>query len=158
MIEPHLSPPDPIQLKYTIRVDPDHTNVKPTIYELPVSTPFPFEVMIRRVLAPHPAKMFDLREIERHNRDIAAIVQQMKVTLTKHKFYTAFTKDPVGTLEKYVSSQQRDLEIIFGDERVGSGREWLGDEFRRGGKDGFWGSEAVRESVGLMVAKPPRGG
>ena len=115
--------------------------------------------MIRRVLAPHPAKTDDMKEILRLNSEIAATIQSIKVCQKKHQFYTAFSQDPCATLTKYLSSQQCDLAVIFGDERFGrGGAEWLGDEFRRGGADGFWGSEAVRESVGLMVAKPPRGG
>lgn len=56
-------------------------------------------------------------------------------------------------------SQKRDLDIVLGE----SGRNeadlnmGLGGEWRKGGKDSVWGSEQVREGVGLMVAKAPGG-
>lgn len=60
-----------------------------------------------------------------------------------------------------MASQKRDLEIVLGE----SGRlegdvpgAGLGGEWRRGGQRGVWGSEAVREGVGLMVQKGGRDG
>lgn len=59
-----------------------------------------------------------------------------------------------------MSSQKRDLEVVLGE----SGRfeadagMGLGGEWRKGGKDGVWGTEQVREGVGLMVQKAGRDG
>jgi hypothetical protein len=50
-----------------------------------------------------------------------------------------------------LSSQKRDLEVIAGEATRGGGEDASGDEWRRGGKDGIWGSENVRESVNLLV-------
>lgn len=61
------------------------------------------------------------------------------------------SRDPVGFVRKWVKSQKRDMEIIFGES--GKGEDAMGEEWRRGGKDGVWGTENVRESVGLMVQK-----
>lgn len=43
------------------------------------------------------------------------------------------------------------MEVILGE--AGKGEESMGEEWRRGGKSGVWGTENVRESVGLMVQK-----
>ena len=50
-----------------------------------------------------------------------------------------------------MGSQKRDLEVILGES--GKGEDAMGEEWRRGGKGGVWGTENVRESVGLMVQK-----
>lgn len=58
-----------------------------------------------------------------------------------------------------MGSQKRDLEVVLGEGGryegdVGMG---LGGEWRRGGRGGVWGTEQVREGVGLMVAKAREG-
>jgi SWI/SNF-related matrix-associated actin-dependent regulator of chromatin subfamily D len=76
--------------------------------------------------------------------------------------------DPVNFLKRWISSQKRDLEVILG-EATRPGVRWpetvtadntvplderaLGDEWRRGGKDGVWGSQVAKESVGLFLAR-----
>ena len=55
-----------------------------------------------------------------------------------------------------MSSQKRDLEVISGEATRGGGEDASGDEWRRGGKDGIWGSENVRESVSLIVGAKPK--
>lgn len=64
---------------------------------------------------------------------------------------TELSRDPVGFVRRWTASQKRDLEIILGE--AGKGEEAVGEEWRRGGKDGVWGTQNVRESVGLMVQK-----
>lgn len=43
------------------------------------------------------------------------------------------------------------MEMILGE--IGKGEDGMGEEWRKGGKDGVWGSDIVRESVGLIVQK-----
>lgn len=60
-----------------------------------------------------------------------------------------------------MGSQKRDLEVVLGEsgrfegDVAGMG---LGSEWRRGGQSGVWGSEIVREGVGLMVQKAVKDG
>ena len=55
-----------------------------------------------------------------------------------------------------MSSQKRDLEVIAGEATRGGGEDAQGDEWRKGGKEGIWGSENVRESVNLLVNNKSR--
>ena len=48
------------------------------------------------------------------------------------------------------------MEVISGEATRGGGEDASGDEWRRGGKDGIWGSENVRESVNLIVGAKAR--
>lgn len=79
------------------------------------------------------------------------IVQAIGRSKAKHAFMAEMSRDPVSYVNKWVSSQKRDLEMIVGD--IGLGEDGTGEEWRKGGKDGVWGSDMVRESVGLKVQK-----
>lgn len=71
----------------------------------------------------------------------------------RHTFFKSLEKDPVMFIRRWSASQKRDLEVILGEATRGGGEDGGAEEFRRGGDGGVWGSETVRESVGLMVAK-----
>ena len=95
-----------------------------------------------------------LHNIARLDDELAHIIQAINNSKARHSFFSSMSRDPTTFIKRWVSSQKRDMEIILGDSRIGSGAEWMGEEFRRGGRDGVWGSDNVRESVGLMVTKP----
>ena len=71
----------------------------------------------------------------------------------------SFAEDPANFLKKWMGSQRRDMEVILGERWGGEeGTTMGGSEFRRGGMDGVWGSEKVREAVGSMVSKEGKRG
>jgi SWI/SNF-related matrix-associated actin-dependent regulator of chromatin subfamily D len=84
---------------------------------------------------------------------LALIIQAMTHAKAKHAFFTSLSRDPVGFVRRWTSSQRRDLEVILGEATRGGGEEGQGEEWRRGGKDGVWGSQNARESVGLWLAR-----
>ena len=94
-----------------------------------------------------------LRQISALDDQLAEIIQAINTSKSKHAFFTSMSKDPATFLRRWTSSQKRDLEIILGEGTRGGGEDGSGEEFRRGGRDGVWGSDHVRESVGLMVSK-----
>jgi SWI/SNF-related matrix-associated actin-dependent regulator of chromatin subfamily D len=63
---------------------------------------------------------------------------------------------PTEFIAQWLSSQKRDLEVIAGEATRGGGEDASGDEWRRGGKNGIWGSDNVRESVNLIVGTKGR--
>jgi len=101
--------------------------------------------------------MFDLRDLD---RQLALTVQAINQSKSRHSFFASMSKDPVRFLTKWGSSQKRDMEIILGEMRSGlepeMAHQWVGEEFRRGGSHGVWGTQGVRESVGLMLNKGKR--
>ena len=97
-----------------------------------------------------------LGKISDLDKQLALIVQAINESKAKQAFFSSMAKDPKAFLKRWISSQKRDLEIINGEGTRGGGEDGLAEEFRRGGKDGVWGTEHARESVGLMVAKIPR--
>jgi len=159
----HLRPLPPIQLRYTIRVDrqyikgnpdgdPPVLPSQPTIYDLRVPLPNPLVNQLTRF---HTSKshLSDLRTIVTTDDELAVLVQKLHQTNAKRKFYENLAKDPTSFIKRWISSQQRDLEVILAEATRGGGEEGMSEEWRRGGNDGVWGSQQARESVGLWLAR-----
>ena len=164
MLTPHIIAPAPIQLAYTIRVDQGYqANPTPTAYEVQVPAPDSLQDQITSVLIRDEAFKVEILRIAELNREIAFIVQSLHHSKARHSFFTSLSKDPATFVKRWISSQKRDMEIILGDSRMGigvalpgPGEEWMGDEFRRGGAQGVWGSANAREAAGFLVHKPIR--
>lgn len=168
LLMPHLTPLPPIQLHYTIRVDkqyikgspeadPSIMQSQPTIYDLHVPLPNPLK---QQLTSFHTSKahVADLRTIVATDDDLALLVQNLHRTNAKRKFYDNLAKDPQAFIKRWISSQQRDLEVILAEATRGGGEDAQGEEWRRGGKDGVWGGQLAQESVGLWLARMGKGG
>jgi SWI/SNF-related matrix-associated actin-dependent regulator of chromatin subfamily D len=99
----------------------------------------------------NPAYAQDLRDIAVLNDNLAVLVQKISNSKSKHAFFDALSRNPTEFISKWLSSQKRDLEVIAGDATRGGGEDASGDEWRKGGRNGIWGSDSVRESVNLIV-------
>jgi SWI/SNF-related matrix-associated actin-dependent regulator of chromatin subfamily D len=157
ILQPHLRPLPPIKLDYTIRVDkaylapPADGDVQastPTIYDIRVPLPNPTAYLTHRY-ATSKSHLADLQTIVRTDDDLALLVQKLNQNLAK---------DPASFVKRWVSSQQRDLEVILAEATRGGGSGGLGEEgaseeWRKGGEGGLWGSQVARESVGLWLAR-----
>jgi len=170
LLMPHLQPLEPIKLQYTIRVDKAYINgtkdpespeeessdgikpSRPTVYDIRVPLPNPLMGKLQQV---HMSKAHvgDLQTIVRTDEDLALLVQKIHQTNAKRKFYDNLARDPASFVKRWTSSQQRDLEVILAESARGGGEDTTNEEFRRGGKDGVWGSDLARESVGLWLAR-----
>ena len=170
----HLQPLPPIQLHYTIRVDKSYiTGTKdpesagedeeeeemgefkasrPTIYDIRVPLPNPLQHQLTRFQT-SKAHIGDLQTIVRTDDELALLVQKIHQTNAKRKFYDNLSKDPASFIKRWVSSQQRDLEVILAEATRGGGEDATNEEFRRGGSDGVWGSDLAKESVSLWLAR-----
>lgn len=154
LITGHLTPLPPLSLPYTIRVDPEfHASPTPTIYTLRLPTPPPLP-------SPSPS-LQTLKQISAYDDHLALLIQALGASQRKYQFLDGYKRDPVTFVKRWMASQKRDLEVVLGE----SGRfegdvpgVGLGSEWRRGGQGGVWGSELVREGVGLMVQKGGRDG
>ncbi|KAI9857491.1 MAG: SWI/SNF complex component snf12 [Trichoglossum hirsutum] len=159
LILSHLSPLPPLQLPYTIRVDPHyHTSTphpEPTIYDVPVPLDDPLRTKMATLIT-SPTYPLTLRTLTTLDDQLSHLVQAIAHSKAKHGFFSAMARDPVGFVRRWVGSQRRDLEVILGEATRGGGEDGGGEEWRRGGQGGVWGSEGVRESVGLWLAKGGR--
>jgi SWI/SNF-related matrix-associated actin-dependent regulator of chromatin subfamily D len=147
----HMTSLPPVKLPYTIRVDKEfHENPQPTIYDIRVSVDDPLRAALSSYLT-NPSYAHNLREIASLNEHLAVLVLKIGNSKAKHNFFDSLSKNPTEFIAKWLSSQKRDLEVIAGEATRGGGEDASGDEWRRGGDDGIWGSENVRESVNLLV-------
>nr|POE63043.1 swi/snf and rsc complexes subunit ssr3 [Quercus suber] len=159
LLIPHLLPAPPIQLRYTIRVDKQYIRgsngvpaSQPTIYDIRVPLPNP---LIRQLSRFHTSKRHiqDLQQIVQTDEDLALLVQKLHHTNAKRKFHENLAKDPANFVRRWVSSQKRDLEVVLAEATRGGSEDAGGDEWRRGGETGVWGSQLAQESVGLWLAR-----
>ena len=149
----HLQPLPPISLPYTIRVDESfHKNPTPTVYNIQV----PVEDPLRAHLLPlinNPSYATMLKEVTGLDDQLARLVQAISVSKAKHDFFTSLSDDPTKFVRNWLSSQKRDLDVILGEATRGGGEAATGDEWRRGGKDGVWGTQNAKESVNVLLSK-----
>ncbi|KAK5126141.1 hypothetical protein LTR85_011496 [Meristemomyces frigidus] len=169
LLHPHLQPLPPIVLDYTIRVDKAYIKggesgsqpSTPTIYDLRVPLPNP---LVHRLTRFHTSKshLTTLQTLVKTDDDLALLAQSIRHTNAKRKFYDNLAKDPAAFVKRWVSSQQRDLEVLlaegargWGGGGGGGGEDAgvVGEGFRKGGVEGVWGGRGARESVGLWLAR-----
>lgn len=152
-IRPHLFDPPPIALNYTIRVDkPFHTTAPQpnyTIYDIPVPLSSPLTNQLKS-LTRNPSHISALQQIARTDDDIALIVQKINEGKAKHDFFTSMSKDPARFVQRWISSQKRDLDVVLGAGAWGE-EDWQGAEWRKGGNEGVWGSREAVEGVGSYL-------
>lgn len=155
-INAHLQPLDPVRLPYTIRVDEEfHKDPQPTIYDIEVAVDEPLRAKTLPFIM-NPAYGDDLREIMALDEHLALLVEAISASKAKHTFLTSLAQNPVIFMKDWLSSQQRDLEVIMGEAPRGVSDDVTTDTWRRGGPDSVWASSNARESVNLMLARPSR--
>ena len=145
------------------------------MYDIRVATEDPIR---RKIMAmtQNPEFATALRQIGQLDDALAVIVQAIQHSKAKHTFYRSMAKDPVNFIQRWMSSQKRDLEVIMGEATRGGGEDGSGLEFQRGGSKGMWDSpvstsmsllslvlhltnitfQVVKEAVRYMLAKEHR--
>lgn len=125
----------------------------PTVYDIRVPLPSPLGLCLQG-LKESASHLTNLKAIAALDDDLAIIVQNISHSNQKRKFYDSLSRDPANFVRRWVSSQQRDLEVILAEAGRGAGEEgYAGEEFRRGGSESVWAGSQARESVGLWLAR-----
>lgn len=146
-----MHPLEPVKLPYTIRVDKEfHENPTPTIYDVEVLVDDPLKGAYESYLK-NPTYATSLREMAAHDAHLAVLVQCIMNSKSKHQFFDALSRNPTDFIAKWLSSQKRDLEVLAGEAPRGGGEDASGEEWRKGGADGVWGSEIVKQGVSSMI-------
>ncbi|KIW97670.1 uncharacterized protein Z519_01254 [Cladophialophora bantiana CBS 173.52] len=147
---PHLHPLPPVRLAYTIRVDEDyHKNPEPTIYDVQVTVEDPLRPLIFK-LTQNPEHQSILRSIAKLDDELAIVVQALHHHKARHQFFTSMAKDPQKFVERWLSSQKKDLSVLLAEQERG---DVAGMEFSKGGDDSVWGGQVVREAVRYRLAR-----
>ncbi|KAI0436866.1 putative 3-phosphoinositide dependent protein kinase-1 [Xylaria telfairii] len=154
-ITPHLRPLSPVQLPYTIRLDEEfHKDPQPTVYDVRVAVDDPLRDRMSAFLN-NAGYASTLKEVASLDEQLTIIIQAIHVSKAKHDFLSSLSEDPATFVRNWLSSQQRDLEVILGEAMRGGGENATGDEWRKGGKDSIWGTVNARESVNALLSRMP---
>ncbi|KIW83932.1 hypothetical protein Z517_03178 [Fonsecaea pedrosoi CBS 271.37] len=152
---PHLHPLPPVRLPYTIRVDEEfHKNPEPTVYDVQVAVEDPLRPLIFK-LTQNPEHQNTLRSIAKLDDELAIVVQALHHHKARHQFFTSMAKDPQKFIERWLSSQKKDLSVLLAEQERG---DVAGMEFSKGGEDSVWGGEVVREAVRYRLARAETSG
>lgn len=156
-VVPHLKPLPPIKLVYTIRVDEEfHKDPQPTVYDVRVAVDDPLRAkLISFPFLQNTQYAGMLKEVAALDDQLALLVQAVGESKAKHSFLDGLSRNPSTFLNHWISSQNRDLEVITGSAVRGGGEDALGHEWRQGGDNSVWASQHARESVRSLLAKQP---
>lgn len=149
-IIPHLHPLPPIRLPYTIRVDEAfHSNPEPTVYDIQVTIEDPLRPLIFK-MTQNPEHQAALRQINRIDDELAVLVQAILHHKSRHAFFKSMSEDPKKFMDRWMTSQKKDLSVLLAEVEKG---DVAGMEFAKGGDDGVWNAEVVREAVRYRLAR-----
>ncbi|KAF9153621.1 SWI SNF, matrix associated, actin dependent regulator of chromatin, sub d, member 1 [Linnemannia schmuckeri] len=136
-----LSPPDPIVLEYTVRVDKPY-HLSSHCYDLDVELDDPtFKSKISNLVSStslNAANNTLPKQIHAQDEQIMQYIQSMQNSKTKRDFLLRFANDPVDFLDRWVASQSRDLEVILGESHVNLEEQRRADFYNQ-----QWVNEAV---------------
>jgi len=147
---PHLHPLPPVRLPYTIRVDEAfQSNPEPTVYDIQVTIEDPLRALILK-LTQNPEHQTALRQLARVDDELAVLVQAIQHHKSRHAFFNSMAKDPKAFMDRWMNSQKKDLSILLSEAERG---DVAGMEFAKGGDDGVWNTDVVREAVRYRLAR-----
>ncbi|GJJ72767.1 SWI/SNF-related matrix-associated actin-dependent regulator of chromatin subfamily D [Entomortierella parvispora] len=116
-----LSPPDPIVLEYTVRVDKPY-HLSSHCYDLDVEVDDPtVKTKISSLISSTAMSSMTgslPKQIHAYDEQIMQYIQSMNNSKTKRDFLLRFANDPSDFLERWIASQSRDLEVILGESHV----------------------------------------
>lgn len=147
---PHLHPLPPVRLPYTIRVDEAfHSNPEPTVYDIQVTIEDPLRALILK-MTQNPEHQNALRHITRVDDELAVLVQAIQHHKSRHAFFRSMSEDPKAFMDRWMNSQKKDLSVLLAEVERG---DVAGMEFAKGGDEGVWNADVVREAVRYRLAR-----
>jgi len=130
----HLSPPDPVELSYVIRLSGEPKEHAMT-YELNVEVDDPATIQ---------ASVVYKKEIAKIEEQIAQVIQQVNERKRKRDFMLQFSNDPVIFLNKTVDTQIRDYKLMHA---------YKGRDPEEERKTSFFYQPYVEDAVQLHISK-----
>ncbi|KAI9294270.1 hypothetical protein K502DRAFT_317194 [Neoconidiobolus thromboides FSU 785] len=113
LLDRHLLPPEPIVIDYVVRTNKEHTN-SPVVFDIEVEQEDEFKTKLGSILGNTSANRTILNLDDKINQMLVEI-QQRKM---KRDFMMEFINSPVDFINKWMDSQAKDLEVIFGENHV----------------------------------------
>ncbi|KAG9095886.1 SWI/SNF complex component snf12 [Ceratobasidium sp. 370] len=151
MVNHHLVQPEPIILRYDLKLDPGMPNPPPKAFDIPIDMD---DIALKtKMQEAHVAITgSDVAEIQALEDKISQIIAQITSLSLKREFCKSCAADPQRFIHRWIESQARDLDTILGQGGMaGSGNAkpqvGLGDEDLR--RSEFFRLPWVREAIGI---------
>lgn len=110
LVSNHLSRPDPIVLEYTINVDKQF-NHSTKAYDMDVE----LDSVVRQKMMNTVASSQTQKDIMALDDKIVQCVQSINNSKIKRNFLIQFSRNPIEFINKWITSQARDLEVSIND-------------------------------------------
>lgn len=138
LLEPHLSPPKPLVLDYTIQVNKE-TNIGENVWDI--------EIEVEDETHKNETKELlknwdDSKSINELDEQIAKTIQILNSGRLKHKFFQDLAQNPSETIQTWLDSQASDLRIIMSDKGFNEEQVRHSD---------FYTDEVLNQSVHLFL-------
>ncbi|ORY77656.1 hypothetical protein BCR35DRAFT_305438 [Leucosporidium creatinivorum] len=146
-----LAPSAPVVIEHTVRVDTDAGAKNHIAFDLELTVEDPARAEMERVSHILNTPSEKMKEIMALDEKIALDALSARTSYLKRTFLTSFASSPTTFLQKWVSSQSRDLDLILGGDRasqssIGGGSTWR-EEVRHAD---VWEGEWVREGASVL--------
>eukprot|EP00126_Sphaerothecum_destruens_P009499 Sdes_comp20519_c0_seq1m15102 len=105
LLAQHLSPPDPVIINYVIKVAP--SQLPHYCYDIQIEVDDSLKSVLGSFLLSKEAQL----ELNNYNEKVDCLLQEISHARTRREFFLSYAKDPVQFIEKYISSQSRDMKI-----------------------------------------------
>ena len=112
LISAHLSPMPPIEIPYTVRVSGWQNHR--VAFDIDVE----LEDGAKAQMAAFVSNAAMQKEVAHLDQQISTLIQKLQQSRLKRDFMQSFADDPASFINRWVSSQSRDLEIILGENQV----------------------------------------
>ncbi|GAA5804108.1 hypothetical protein HPULCUR_009594 [Helicostylum pulchrum] len=108
LVNNHLSRPDPIVLEYTVNVDKQF-NHSTKAYDMDVE----LDSVVRQKMMNGVASSQTQKDIMALDDKIVQCVQSINNSKIKRNFLIQFSRNPIEFINKWITSQARDLELLI---------------------------------------------
>lgn len=141
LIARQLSPMDPIELRYTVRVD-TAKHLSQTAWDVEVELDDMSRTRNLALATGGAAGQARQKEIGNYDNRIMDICRDLDQSRLKRSFMLAFSDDPAGFTNRFVESQSEDLKLMLGDGRFNP------EEIRR---SEFFENPEIEEAVAYYL-------
>lgn len=143
LIEPHLLPPEPLTISYTIK-SKQELNVLEQVFEVEIDLDDPKSSNSSRTTF-LPSNIF--RDLNFYEGRLKELIEALHSSKTNQKLLKSFSENPIETAQKILKNYSKDYETVVGD------LPFTLDELK---SSEFYESEQVTDAVTDFLALNPR--
>lgn len=113
MLNRYLEAPDPLEINYIVRVDQEFTQ-SDVAWDIEVNDDDQSKDYVMATLQ----SLSSQKDVSAYDNEITSLIQKIKGAYSRYDFYSQLAEDPVPFLDKWLASQNRDINLLVGDSNV----------------------------------------